>query len=136
MQQTYCFVHIDEHLHAVLNYEQQHAGSDAFVLYPIVGGRLEIYKKLKSKAWTDQAIHERLFPRSHLYGRWTPFCNDLGKQPQSIESLMTWSKAELANAVRDMLDACLPTLQHMGKRDIAVLYQRLHQERPACRRGA
>ncbi len=126
MSDIYYFVNIDDQLHAVLNYEQLHAGSDAFVLYPIEGGRAVIYHKLKAKAWTDAAIHERLFPRSHLQGKWTPFCAH-GYEPGliSLHALMAWSKRELTDAIRSHAGAYLPSLANMNKRDLGVLYRHL-----------
>ena len=126
MSAHYYFVSIDSDLYAVLNNEQQQGGSSSFVLYPLSMGRLEIFKKLRAKDWSEKDIHERLFPRNHICGRWTQFCHDTAAKLPSIESLMTWSKAELAEAIRLRLHAPLPTLQHMSKRDIAVLAQRLH----------
>ena len=126
MCKAYYFVTIDGVLYAVLNNEQQCGGSSSIVMYPMSSGRLEIFKKLKSKDWEERAIHERLFPRNHVQGRWTQFCRKSEPDMPSIESLMTWSKAELAEAIRLRLHAPLPTLQHMSKRDVAVLAQRLH----------
>lgn len=125
MSEPYYFVSIDSEWYAVLNNEQQQGGSSSYVLYPMSMGRLEIFNKLKMKAWTEKDIHERLFPRNHLQGRWTQFCAARDADMPSIESLMTWSKAELADAIRLRLHAPLPTLQHMSKRDVAVLAQRL-----------
>ncbi len=123
------FVTIDDQLHGVINSEQQQHGSNAYVFYPMSTGRCEIYEKLKAKGWDDEAIHERIFPRSHIFGKWTPFCSD--QQPirheWTISQLMTWSKSELVTAISSCVGSNLPTLQHMGKRDLAVLLQHLEQ---------
>lgn len=125
MSQTHYFATVNEQLFGILNYEQQVLGSSACVFYPIREGRLDIYSKLKAKGWTDEAIHERLFPQSHLRGKWTRFCRHLDAQQEqySLSELMTWSKHELADFIRDRIGAPLPTLQHVGKRDLAVLVQ-------------
>ncbi|NRA38084.1 MAG: hypothetical protein HRU15_08095 [Planctomycetes bacterium] len=124
MCKTHYFVQVNDQLHGVLNYEQQTDGSAAFVMYPIVKGRLQIFNKLKEKGWNEAAIHERLFPRCHLQGKWSPLCKDR-REHSYVQAYMHMSCEELIDGIRDLMCAEMDSIDTISKHDLAVLYRHL-----------
>lgn len=124
MTKNHFFVNILDQIYGVLNYEQQSDGSNAFVMCPIRDGRLHIYEKLQAKGWPEAAIHERLFPRSHIDGKWTPFCSD-NREHLYVQEYMSWSKDELIDAIRVELRAQLVSIDALSKHDLAVMYRHI-----------